>query len=309
MLTPYQFASNSPIANIDLDGLEAKWYMYNIIMQQFIEVEPVLAGPVSEDVINLHGLYSESQAVKYTRDINVFNNNRKRNQARAQAYEAQRQGRELDKLNNPAYAGLKFVHDAGPTGSATQAYLNFDAGNTGTGIIYTGLTLVDLGFLLKSASLAKGIGSSKKAFTGPVNDILKNVNPLKGCINCELVALAVDRRLRGIKNAVAGGDEVADIFGVDSRLKKLFGKASLTVRVGFNGNFGDIIKSLKNGDVGIVTASATLTRKGHAFNIANIEGVITLLDGQQKIVAKTARDINSYLGQFTGSTYRLYKTN
>ncbi|MBK8887532.1 MAG: hypothetical protein IPN46_13740 [Saprospiraceae bacterium] len=29
MLTPYQFASNSPIANSDLDGLEAKLEIYN----------------------------------------------------------------------------------------------------------------------------------------------------------------------------------------------------------------------------------------------------------------------------------------
>ncbi len=32
MLTPYQFASNSPVANIDLDGKEAKYYtieLYN----------------------------------------------------------------------------------------------------------------------------------------------------------------------------------------------------------------------------------------------------------------------------------------
>lgn len=65
MLTPYQFASNSPIANIDMDGLEAKWYMYHMPTGQFRESKPIIAGPVTDLTINAHGYFTETQVNQY----------------------------------------------------------------------------------------------------------------------------------------------------------------------------------------------------------------------------------------------------
>jgi hypothetical protein len=67
MLTPYQFASNSPIANIDLDGAEAKWYMYNFLNGSFDKVKPKINGPVIDEKIKKLGYFSQSQVDNFNR--------------------------------------------------------------------------------------------------------------------------------------------------------------------------------------------------------------------------------------------------
>ena len=52
-LTPYQFASNSPIASVDLDGKEAWIAIYSQIDNQ----QPVLKMVFDKDVVNPGGLY------------------------------------------------------------------------------------------------------------------------------------------------------------------------------------------------------------------------------------------------------------
>ncbi|MEZ4909507.1 MAG: hypothetical protein R2774_01465 [Saprospiraceae bacterium] len=69
MLTPYQFASNTPIQAIDLDGLEALWYMYDFPNGVFREVKPVVAGPVSDEVINEHRYYSQTQVDAFNKEV------------------------------------------------------------------------------------------------------------------------------------------------------------------------------------------------------------------------------------------------
>ena len=63
MLTPYQFASNSPIANIDLDGLEAENFMFGIKEKLF--------GATSLKMNNLNSVLGEVQRQTYF--INIGN--------------------------------------------------------------------------------------------------------------------------------------------------------------------------------------------------------------------------------------------
>jgi hypothetical protein len=55
MLTPYQFASNSPIANVDLDGTEAVWYFMNMAGKMIHS--PKISGSYSEELMNKFGYY------------------------------------------------------------------------------------------------------------------------------------------------------------------------------------------------------------------------------------------------------------
>jgi len=154
----------------------------------------------------------------------------------------------------------------------------------------------------KKAIKSGGIGAGKKVVDSFSDDLVKGVNKNVGRENCELCAEAVDARLKGNSGAVAGGDDAANIFGVNTRLADKFGSPEVTTTT-----FADItqtIDNLGNGTTGIVTASGN---PGHAFNIARLDGKVKILDGQTGDVISTDQ-FRGFLSQFGNSTFRLFNT-
>jgi RHS repeat-associated protein len=85
-LTPYQFASNSPIANIDLDGEEAKYYdVYsyefrdskNRLQVQYtktIETKPTLMAKIANGLKSIAGERKTGELYTFTKSVERINN-------------------------------------------------------------------------------------------------------------------------------------------------------------------------------------------------------------------------------------------
>nr|HMU04372.1 RHS repeat-associated core domain-containing protein [Saprospiraceae bacterium] len=279
MLTPYQFASNSPIANIDLDGLEAWYYMNSA---GFFLKDPVISGPYDPNIMNQNGYYSEAQARQFTDQSARSYINRDNQQKRVQQAEAYNL---IQKRKNPVYGAVEAIHELGPTGSISGAITNFSEGNIGKGIVFSTFALLDLGYITKISAVAKSTGSrgigAAGDFIGIENKAIRNVNHVNGVRigneNCVGAAIAVDATIKGrAATALPNFFNNIESGAVALDLTEMFGRST-------GSNFMQMVSKIQNaghGTTGIVTSIPGQGKLGHAFNIVNDGGTVRILDGQ-----------------------------
>lgn len=273
-LTPYQFASNSPIANIDLDGLES-WYYVNS-SGVFLR-SPVIAGPYDPNIMNKNGYFTEAQARQRTeQSARNYINRENQQQSIQQSYAYNL----VQKRKNPVYGAVEAIHELGPTGSISGAITNFSDGNIGKGLMFSTFALLDLGYLKKISSLAKserGIAGLADNVTGVNSPALREINVKNGGINCIGCAIAVDATLKG-RAASALGDFFSNKNAGNIDLSAMFGRPKPYSK------FYEIIENVQkggDGTTGIVTSHMKMgTGDGHAFNIVNDGGNVRIFDGQ-----------------------------
>ena len=276
---PYQFASNSPISNIDLDGLEA-WYYINSA-GVFLK-DSHISGPYDPNLMNKYGYYTEAQARQYTQQSARNYVNRQNQQQRVQQAEAYNL---IQKRKNPVYGAVEAIHELGPTGSISGAITNFSDGNIGKGIVFSAFALLDLGYITKISAIAKstgrgGIGAAGD-FIGIENNAIRKVNFVDGVKignkTCVGAAVAVDATIKG-RAATALPDFFNNIESgaVALDLTEMFGRSS-------SSNFMQMVSKIQNsghGTTAIVTSIPGQGKLGHAFNIVNDGGTVRILDGQ-----------------------------
>jgi hypothetical protein len=127
---------------------------------------------------------------------------------------------------------------------------------------------------------------------------LRHVNPTGSTKNCTEIALAVDDILAG-RAAVAG----ARAKGVRIPLARgVYQKQAIEVRTGMN-SIDEVERLIADnpGSRGIIVARGD-QGAGHVYNVANVGGRTSYLDGQSARMA----DVNPYAGRFTH--YDFYRT-
>ena len=183
-------------------------------------------------------------------------------------------GKNINPENGIGYVSttLDFTPIAGDIKGFVEVFTNKD--------LLTGATLgpsrfLGLFLLSELRGVSKGIneiGSVGQKVSGELSEI----NKVGGAKNCEGCAIATDATLKGFP-ASALGDGLANVNGVNSRLKKMFG--SSTSHKKFSGVI-DEFSNLGEGSTGIITVLGGANNRGHAFNVANINGQVKVFDGQ-----------------------------
>ncbi len=146
-LTPYQFASNTPIQAIDRDGLEA-WYNHNKISGNF-ELSSAY-GPRNPKVMNANGLYEESQVPK---EISQIVKQNKINAKIAQTQRNIQAGQQLQRaeaLNSNIFWNIEQLY----INPLINVGLDLKDGNYGKAAFGTILLITDFGAAQKEFGLA-----------------------------------------------------------------------------------------------------------------------------------------------------------
>lgn len=163
MLTPYQFASNTPIQAIDLDGLESVYYYSGNSFTGGFSVSKNISGPYSSKYLEKLGYVTMEQ-------IHKVENQRDRD-----AHEAQRQD-DADRMRKgiDAYNSIQISNNPGglaivlsPVKALYDANTMYEQGNTKMAAVTAAFAFTDFGPLFNT--VGKGytavVGSFVEKFT------------------------------------------------------------------------------------------------------------------------------------------------
>ena len=146
--TPYQFAGNKPIANIDLDGLE-EWY-YLDAGEWKVSDE---TGPLSDDYRKETGLYSSEEIVEIEMGWHLIHLQNEVSSILAERNAKAIQSRnEFIRLQNPFY----LMYQMSPAKGAVDTYFHASEGEYTAAVIIGALTLLDLNQLKGATKLLRG---------------------------------------------------------------------------------------------------------------------------------------------------------
>ena len=143
----------------------------------------------------------------------------------------------------------------------------------------------ELQYIIPTPVVAVSLGSkilprlTKLFFKGnKTAGAIRNINKLKGTMNCTNCVTSTDLALDGIKSSALpkalspAGKYVDDAVPI-SFLEDIFGSKFVKTSI-------SKLNKLKHGKKGIIYGVSKETGGGHVFNVVNQKGVIRFLDGQ-----------------------------
>jgi hypothetical protein len=295
MLTPYQFASNSPIAAIDLDGMEGS-FISDFISLQARKDDHITArlSNINTDALQARNRAMQQRAnavaippntdhpedrarigatianIDYNKPENVMARLNQRSPATigptppappANDYEA-------GAVKGVQITGVAVVAEACPTcfllygGVQTYSGIqNHDLGQTTSGIL--NIAGGALGTYARiSEDIESGIGGNR------------SINPTGGNMNCAGCAIAGDATLNGNpSSAINHGVTSTDFLAAQFNGTWAKGQSSASIT--------NTIQALGDGATGIVFGFRGPGQVGHFFNVVNRGGVAQFLDFQK----------------------------
>jgi RHS repeat-associated protein len=272
-LTPYQYASNTPVSSIDIDGLESS-KKFNVIDWGIEFAKGLWEGITGDDLDNdpsFGNLTSIGMVPQFYRsDIT------------SQIMDAQRLV--TQQIKEKGTTG--FVQDLGAKmGEGWKGFTGKIAdGDPRTlgGVIgelgslaapYLSQTKLKMPrFSLSVRRRNAGSGFSLNAGNADASDFgLGDINKVGGTLNCVNCSMATDYYLKGVNVQATDFKKTLNVRFLEEQYGTTFNR-NLNI---------DQVKSMvsKPGDIGIVFGTRE-GQPGHVFNVINDKGTIKFLDGQ-----------------------------
>ncbi len=172
--TPFQYAGNKPISNIDLDGLE-EWYFMKEIHKGIgvWQKSNVVSGPLSEEKLNSLGYYNRSQLSSMHKQYWAQQHRKKESAKRVELHKF-KQYLNMDQTrpeNNPVFGALQAIYSM--TLETPVASINdFSKGDYASGTFNAAMTVLSILEVAAFAKLATGGAATYKS-AKYIDDVVK----------------------------------------------------------------------------------------------------------------------------------------